>query len=133
MYRILALQLGALFLFMDQNRPLQFGSGSAQLGGDAGVAALNEAIARRQTGQTAPTQAVSPSSASFDAGIVPPQLPSGGAPAPVAPSPTPAQTAGANLGMNQLNTAVENDLLIKALSAKLKANSNIEKFQSGAK
>lgn len=109
-----------------EDRPLQFGSGSAQLGGDAGVEALNAAIAARQTGQASPTQAVSPASGSFDPSQIPPQV----AGAPAAPT---ATGAPAPMGMGQslgMNKEMENQLLIKALDAKLRSNASIEKSMS---
>lgn len=110
-------------------RALQFGSGTDLLGGSD---ALNQAIARRSTGQGAPTQAVTPSSATFNPELQAPQLPN--------PQSTPASTVppgsvdpmsqGAQLGMPTSNTAQENQLIIKALSSKMNSNAAIEKAQS---
>ncbi len=118
---------------MDNNIPLQFGSGGAALGGSAGVDALNQAIQRRQTGQSSPTQAVSPGSPTFDPTQVAPQLPNPQAsPASTVPSSgAPAMDLGASLGMGASPTSMENELIIKALDSKLKSNASIEKSQAG--
>lgn len=114
---------------------LNFGSGNQTLGGGANQA-LNDAIARRQTGQASPTQAVSPAAPTFNPQTVAPTLPNPqSTPATTvpggAPMPSPATDMGASLGMPP-QTAAENQLIIKALDAKLRSNATIEKAQGGA-
>lgn len=123
---------------------LNLGSGSSLLGG--GNAALQDAIRRRQTGQAGQMQAQSPASAGFDPSIVSPTLPnpqsspsamiSSGQPSAMA---TGAPSAQVSTGAPQqdlssligFQTAPENDLIIKALSQKLRNNSQLEKMRGG--
>lgn len=107
---------------MDMN----LGSGSQMLGGAND--ALQQAMSRRQSGDMGQSQMASPASASFDPSLQQQQMSS-----PGMPQPTGAPSQGAMLGAPsaQLNTAMENDLIIKALSTKLKQNTELEHSQAG--
>lgn len=107
---------------------LNLGSGSSTLQG--GNQALQDAIARRATGQGSQTQSQTPASAGFQPGLAAPQLPNPQAsPASTVPGGSPVAPQPSLMGAPQLNTAAENDLILKALDAKLRNNANIEKFQ----
>ena len=107
------------------------GSGNSLLQG--GNQALQDAIQRRNTGQGGQLQSQTPASAGFDPSTISPQLPSPqSSPASTVPSNgMSAAATGASLGAPTVNTAPENDLILKTLAFKLKQNSSIEKAQSG--
>ena len=108
---------------MDMN----LGMGNQILGGGANDA-LNQAVQRRATGEGSQMNAQSPASAGSDPSLQQQQMSS-----PGMPQPTGAPSQGAMLGAPsaQLNTAMENDLIIKALSTKLKQNTELEHSQAG--
>lgn len=104
---------------------LNFGSGNQLLGNQGG--ALQEAVARRNSGDASQMSVQSPASAGYDASQTQQQMSSAGA-----PQGGMAMSQGQALGApQQLNTAMENDLIIKALSTKLKQNTVLEHSQSG--
>lgn len=102
---------------------MNFGSGSALLGGDAGQA-LNEAIARRSQGQAGGTAQVSPAAPTAGNQVpVPSPLPSpAGGMSPTPASNTPS-LGGGGVGMTP---SPESELIIKALASRL---STIGKLQ----
>lgn len=103
---------------------MDFGTGSALLGGGAGNA-LQEAMSRRQTGQGGVTGEVSPAAGGMQA--PPPQGPmtppppqagsQAGQPQPPVNAPTPQSLPDIH--------AMENQIILKALSSKLGSNSDI--------
>lgn len=89
---------------------MDFGSGSALLGG--GDQALQEALARRQSGQGGATSMVSPAAANYQPQ---PQAPQGAAPTPQGGGDAGMQTGGDPI-------AFENQIILKTLDDTLKRN-----------
>ena len=110
---------------------LNLGGGSDLL--DGGNQAINDALARRQTGQAGQLQAQSPASAGFDPSIITPTLPN--------PNATPASTVSggmapspsATLGMGNPTIDAQNELILKALATQLRNNSQLQKAQAGVR
>lgn len=101
---------------------MNFGSGNQLLGGDANNA-LNEAIARRQTGGAGATQQVSPAAATFDPTTQTPSLQAGGAPQ------MPGQAGAAGASMPQPATPFESPeakMIVGGVLSRLKALSQLQ-------
>ena len=105
---------------------MNFGQGNQILGGDAN-SALNEAIARRQQGQGGATGSVSPASPTFNPSIQQPQVNPSAKQNPV-PNPVGGGASGSppfssspnGVGMGLQTGTPEAELIIKALSSRLK-------------
>lgn len=105
---------------------MDFGSGSQLLGGAND--ALQQAVQRRSQGDMGQTAMQSPASAGADPSLQQQQMSSPGAPQGAGGAPSQGALMGAP---QQLNTAMENDLILKALSSKLRQNSVLEHTQAG--
>jgi hypothetical protein len=104
---------------------MSFGSGSDLLGQGA-ASALNEAMARRQTGQMGVTAQQTPGSPGATPGMQPPMPPTGAAPTdPMAAGGAPgAPLPGAGGGAQP--DSLEATLILKALDSRLKTISKIQ-------
>lgn len=108
---------------------MEFGSGSAVLGGNA-ADPLQEAMARRATGQAGATQQVSPSAPTFDPNMMPSAPISGMSPTgiPTAPVSNPAEstTPTAPEPVTPFDSP-EAKQIIQALSNRLKGLTDLQK------
>lgn len=110
--------------------PLQFGSGTPQLGGADPVAAINEAIQRRQTGQAGVTDQSSMSQTPM------PQSPTGATPMPTPqPGQAPQSPQPAPMGAQPLPgespVTVDRKLILKTLANQLDHYNKMDQAQLG--